>query len=253
MRLAQLARKLSVKSIDIVQFLATQSIHLEDNANTKVEDEQVRLVYTHFAPGLFDAPIESVEEEKVQEPIAEQPEQVFEETIVEELNQPVEEIQSVEGSVTQETVESLQDIIRAPKIELSGLKVLGKIELPEKKKKEEVAKEGEEGVVALETEKAEAIPQRKTRREKERKPERRNLRNPLEEAREKERRALEEKRKVELERKKEARTQKYLKKVQTNTPTKKSKVETPVIQKTKVQQTAPTSLWGKFVKWLTSY
>ncbi len=254
MRLAQLARKLSVKSTDIIQFLATQSIQLEDTANTKVEDDQVRLVYTHFAPGLFDAPVESVEEEKVEEevkePIAEQPQ---EETIVEELNASAEETQPVEGSTTYETVESLPDIIRAPKIELSGLKVLGKIELPEKKKKEEAVKEGEEGTPTQEAEKSEALPLRKPRREKERKPERRSSRNPLEESRERERRALEEKRKAELERRKEARTQKYLKKVQTNTPTKKSKAEAPVIQKAKVQQPAPTTLWGKFVKWLTSY
>lgn len=257
MRLAQLARKLSVKSTDIIQFLATQSIHLEDTANTKVEDDQVRLVYTHFAPGLFDTPVESVEEVKVEEEVkessAEQPQQVVEQAIVEELNASAEGIQPVQESRAEETVESLPDIIRAPKIELSGLKVLGKIELPEKKKKEEVAKEGEEGVVTPEAEKAEAMPLRKTRREKERKPERRSSRNPLEESRERERRALEEKRKAELERRKEARTQKYLKKVQTNTPTKKSKAEAPVIQKAKVQQPEPTTLWGKFVKWLTSY
>lgn len=258
MRLAQLARKLSVKSTDIIQFLATQSIQLEDTANTKVEDDQVRLVYSHFAPGLFDAPVESVEEERmqeeVQEPVAEQAQQVLEDTIVEELNPSVEEPQAIAGSATEETVESLPDIIRAPKIELSGLKVLGKIELPEKKKKEEVAaKEGEEGSSVQEAEKSEVLPLRKPRREKERKPERRSSRNPLEEARERERRALEEKRKAELERRKEARTQKYLKKVQTNTPTKKLKAETPMVQKTKVQQPEPTTLWGKFVKWLTSY
>lgn len=251
MRLAQLARKLSVKPTDILEFLATQSIAMENSANTKVEEDHTRLVITHFAPHLLEVQVEELaheEDEAIPEP---EPEIVLAAVTEEFVAEPsVEE----EKAPLPENEEELPDIIRAPKIELTGLKVLGKIELPEKKKKEEVAIEGQEQPVEeVTTGKTAEIPVRKPRREKERKPERRVSRNILEEARERERKAAEEKRKIERERKKELRTQNYLKKVQTGTPVKKTKSEVTFVPKPVIKKKEPTSLWGKFVKWLTSY
>lgn len=253
MRLAQLARKLSVKPADILEFLAAQSIAMENSANAKVEEEHTRLVITHFAPHLLEAQVEELaheEDEAIPEP---EPEMKLAELAEEVIAEPAAEEEK--ATLTEnEKPESLPDVIRAPKIELTGLKVLGKIELPEKKKKEEPVAEGQEQVVGEgTTEKTAEIPIRKPRREKERKPERRVSRNVLEEARERERKAAEEKRRIDRERKKELRTQNYLKKVQTGAPVKKVKAEVTVVQKPVIQKQEPTSLWGKFVKWLTSY
>lgn len=254
MRLAQLARKLSVKPTDILEFLATQSIAMENNANTKVEEDHTKLVITHFAPHLLEAQVEELaheEDEAVLEAVAEIIVADVHEEVVPTpgINVEKDKVPSRENDET----ESLPDIIRAQKIELTGLKVLGKIELPEKKKKGEAAVEGQEQPTEDITEKVAEAPVRKPRREKERKPERRVTRNSLEEARERERKAAEEKRKIERDRKKELRTQNYLKKVQTGSPVKKVKSEVTVVQKPVVKKQEPTSLWGKFVKWLTSY
>jgi hypothetical protein len=252
MRLAQLARKLSVKPSDIIEFLAAQSIAMENSANAKVNEDNTRLAITHFAPHLLQAQVEELvqEEEAV---LAVELETIVEEVMEEEVAVPdVEE--TINPSFDSEETESLPEIIRAPKIELSGLKVLGKIELPEKKKKEEATTEGQgQAVEEVGTENTDEFPVRKPKREKERKPERRVTRNVLEEARERERKAAEEKRKTERERKKELRTQNYLKKVQTGAPVKKAKAEVTVVQKPVIQKKEPTSLWGKFVKWLTTY
>lgn len=250
MRLAQLARKLSVKPAEIVEFLAAEAISIENNANARMEEDHVRQVVTHFAPHLLEVQIEELaheEDEAIPEP---EPEIKLAVVSEEAVAEP-----SVEEDVPlpeNEETESLPDIIRAPKIELSGLKVLGKIELPEKKKKEEsteVQEQNGEEKVGTEG----GVPARKPRREKERRPERRVVKNPLEAAREREQKAAEEKRKLERERKKELRTQNYLKKVQTGAPVKKVKADATFVPKPVIQKLEPTSLWGRFVKWLTSY
>lgn len=260
MRLAQLARKLSIKPATIVEFLSSQGITLEDNANTKVEDEQVKAVVSHFAPGLFDAQPEPIMEPQPAETetIGETVDSSLEEetqsevTLQEELVIPApihEEIEPVSADAN-----TLPDVIRAPKIELTGLKVLGKIELPEKKKKEEetTSVETAETVVA-EVEKKNTPRERGIRTDRKPKSQQRSNRNPLAEARERERREQEEKRKQEIERKKEIRTKNYLKKVKVVAPVKRTKAEVTSANTPKRKQEEPKTLWGKFVKWLTTY
>src|SRR5689334_19628909 len=117
MRLGQLARKLSLRPAQIVEFLSQHNIQIEDNSNTRIEDQHAELVVNHFAPGTFQ-----------QVELADEPE----ETAPVEAELPV----IVTDSSEQTTIEP--EVIRVQKIELSGLKVLGKIELPEPKKKEPV-------------------------------------------------------------------------------------------------------------------
>ena len=50
MRLGQLARKLELRPAEIIEFLATKNILIEDDANSKVDENYVTLVFQQFAP-----------------------------------------------------------------------------------------------------------------------------------------------------------------------------------------------------------
>ena len=52
MRLGQLARKLELRPAEIIEFLATKNIVIEGDANAKVEDNYVALVFQQFAPDM---------------------------------------------------------------------------------------------------------------------------------------------------------------------------------------------------------
>lgn len=254
MRLAQLARKLSLKSTAIIDFLATQGVAIEDSPNTKIDESHVRSVITHFAPALLEAEVEAIsrEQDVVETSLKNESIEVPATIEITEAIEAVKETE-IEVAPTTETIEELPDVIRAPKIELSGLKVLGKIELPEKKKKEE--QEASLGGEVLETESTE--PRIKPREKKltDRKRAERPKRNPLSEARERERREQEEKRKAEEEKRKELRKQKYLQTRQAKAPSRveKIKVEKEIkkapIKKKKEES---VSLFTRFMRWLTS-
>ena len=59
MRLGQLARKLELRPAEIIEFLATKNILIEDDANAKVDDNYVALVFRQFAP---DKEVENIPE-----------------------------------------------------------------------------------------------------------------------------------------------------------------------------------------------
>jgi hypothetical protein len=243
MRLGQLARKLGLKPSEVIEFLASRAIQIEENANYRVDDEHTRLVVEHFAPHLL-------EEEKVEEFVSqpEEPEQEQPAVVIEEAPESItssEPIEVPEGELEQQE-EPLPDVIRVPKIELSGLKVLGKIELPEKKKKEAPA-EGESTT--------EDVPVKSRSNRPEHKQARRPMKNPLEVEREREKRQAEARRQEEAERKKQQRTQNYLKRVKSVTPARKT-VNPPTQQEPRevMEETVekPKGLWGKFKRWLFS-
>jgi hypothetical protein len=254
MRLAQLARKVSVKSTAIVDFLAAQAVVIEDNPNTKIEEEHVRMILSHFAPALLENELTALATTQDEIPAAVENESPQAE-VQEEVPAIITEEPAVEAPADTTTVtEELPDIIRAPKIELSGLKVLGKIELPEKKKKEEPEATGTTGDV-LDIESTEPRIRPREKKLTDRKRAERPKRNPLSEARERERREQEEKRKAEEEKRKELRKQKYLQTRQAKAPVRAEKVKvekemkkTPV----KKKKEESVSLLTRFLRWLTS-
>lgn len=223
MRLGQLARKLDIETNDIVKYLKKQDIIIDNHLNTKLEDEQIELITTHFhkpevkeevvvetpeiQPAIAEVeiqeeetsteteiPVQITEIATEEEVTIETPEVVAEEEKKEEEpQQTVIEAPSASGVLTvmdllekaaaeseaQPLVEfSKEDkipedieatVIRAPKVELQGFKVLGKIELPENpknKKKEEAkaeetpSKEAEEST--LETQEPAAVIEKPT-------------------------------------------------------------------------------------------
>jgi hypothetical protein len=261
MRLGQLARKLSLRPSQVVDFLAASNIESEEGSNTRLKDDHVEMIVKHFAPERF---------EEILRPV------IPEETIVEKTIQSTEEIPTDEAPVVslpneadeapQQASEAVSiepielsaadaEVIRVQKIELAGLKVLGKIELPEPKKKEAAA-EGE----ATDENK----PQKRERSSKDRDKqtlrnrEQHTRRNPVEAQRQREQREREEKRKAELEREKEKRKQHYHNKVKqvNQQPAKRAKLakETSVVSNPKSNNTrpAPKTWLGKFLRWWTT-
>jgi hypothetical protein len=249
MRLGQLARKLGLKPSEVVLHLATQGISIDENANYRLEDEHTRLVLEHFAPQML--------EEQQMETFVSQPEEL-EKPVTEDLPllhepelvvPPTPELKApITDTVSdQDTIQELPEVIRVPKIELSGLKVLGKIELPEKKKKESTLTEED-----ATTQKDDAETKPSLHKPVDRKRQRRPSHNSIAAAREREQREAEEKRRQEAERRKQQRTQNYLKKVKANAPVKKVVIQEPVREVMVTPAESPKTLWGKFKKWLFS-
>ena len=219
MRLAQLARKLGLKPADVQVFLNGQDRDLELNANARLTEAQVVEVVRHFDPSREAEILQDRADQPGSSPDAEL--QPAESISTESPSVPVEAPEQPAVLPSEPAAEELPDVIRAPKMELPGLKVVGKIELKEPKKKtEEPLAEGDvtQGEEAKPV--AQPRPERQPRRERPAPSQRpRQWSNPLEAQRQREAREREEKRARDLELKKEQRTQKYLKKVK-SVPTK---------------------------------
>ena len=262
MRLGQLARKLALRPSQIVDYLATKQIFPDEGSNARLSDEVTVRVVLHFAPGRLNE-IMTVED-KNPEPVA-IPAPVNEEPVI---TQTVEEVVTVEATpspmmeVTEEKPEV--EVIKAPKVELSGLKVLGKIELPESKKKIAPVTESQEGTgetaTAGEQENIPATEKKQRRPEPRVNTQRRDnypqrpVRNPIAVQREEQARKEEEKRKAKLEREKEKRTQYYFQRVKTGQPTKAAKIvdEPTESLSWKEEKPAPKTWFGKFLRWLNT-
>jgi hypothetical protein len=229
MRLGQLSRKLGIHTSKIIDFLASKDIVINEDSNTRIEDEYVTWITQKYAPQLMAEVSNTLSEEKI-EPTIRTP---FVEEVAPTEEQPV----AVEAP-------PLPELIKAPKIELSGLKVLGKIEIPEKKKIA-TSQEQPESTSSDSTSTA----QRKKNPRKEFTP--RPQKNPVALQREREEREAERKRKEKLQREKEKKTYNYLSRVKTQAPTKKSQyVKEQIEEASSITEEVPKSLWGKFLRWL---
>lgn len=254
MRLGQLARKVSVRPLEVVEFLAKRGIIVEESANARIDDSDAQAVIGHFAPHLLKT-------EAVDPETAQVPEAIFEEVTVEEITEieqpleqepteqllelPAESELNPEPEPIQE--ESLPDLIKAPKVELKGLKVVGKIELPEPKKKEDI------GVKQPE------VPTGTRDREKKGRDRERNQRNPRGSknpvAMERERLAREaaEKKQRQLQEEKERRKLYYASKVKPSSPSKSVRIfDEPVSTLADESPEKPKGLLRRFIHWLTT-
>jgi hypothetical protein len=224
MRIGQLARRLGIPPSDILGFLGTRNIETESGANSRISDEAVVLVINQFAPEKLS---EMLETAPVEEPVAE----VVEETPAPVVEEPVAEMEA-EGETTPEAP---VEVIRVSKVELQGLKVLGKIDLPEPKKKAEP--------LQTEQQSKKEFQKRNDRRDQ------RDWKNPLETKRQQEAREKEKKKQEQADRLKEQRTNNYYKKVK-SVPTKAvRRVEETVVEDIEIKE-APKGILGKFLRWL---
>jgi hypothetical protein len=251
MRLGQLSRKLGLKPSDIQTFFGSQNQGVEAGPNTRLTDEQVLQAVRYFDP--------SREAGFLNETAAAEPAEVVSSAaaVHEDISVPPAELHPVdevtEQSPIQEEevpVEDVPEVIRAPKLELPGLKVVGKIELKDPKKKENPEQPAEEspatGGPAPERPDRPARPLRRER------PQQRNWSNPLEQQRQREADERREKREQELQREKDRRTQKYLKKVK-SAPTKPVRRQEETVVETQMDTKPMPKTWlGKFARWLTT-
>jgi hypothetical protein len=268
MRLGQLARKVSVHSSEIVEFLGSKNIIVEVGGNNaRISDEHSKLVYERFAPELLVAPtVELIEEISGAMPEVTAP------VVVEEIN-----LESIESSIEvpadnieagQEVVEDaigedfLPDVIKAQKMELRGLTVLGKIELPDTKRKEIPADESAisestapELVNSPEVSSRPVTPARQKKDFREiRKTSERPRKNPVALKREREAKEAEDRLREEAIRQKEKRTQYYQSRVKPSVPTKAARIiDEPLYHSSETSiPEQPKTFWGKFLRWLTT-
>lgn len=168
MRIRQLARKLDVQDDEIRAFLKeNQAIEIEDNPNAKLDEEQVAAVEEHFKkpePEPVEEPVEATLEvdEEIEDEEDEKPTPLHvserrrlnvseleahladadEEASAGATNDSDEEntsASSADDNSSEDGTESSSEegeIIKAPKIDLPGPKVIGQIDLPEKVERE---------------------------------------------------------------------------------------------------------------------
>lgn len=235
MRLAQLARKLGVRPTDIVTFLEGRAIHVENGSNFRLDDETVTLVLKEFGQAAGDDDVTPTNA------VADNPER----KVPDQPSVPDNTVEPTEPAQAAEQVENVE-VIKAPKVELPGLTVLGKIDLPEPKAKTEAERED----IASPASNPEK-PRDRTRKHN-RDTQRGTRKNPVALQREREAREAERKKRAEAEIEKERRRQKYLSKVKINVPTRPARIYEEEVEELQPETVAepPTGLWGRFLKWL---
>lgn len=305
MRLAQLSRKLKVKPATIIQYIEkTFETEINSHPNSRIPDEYLENIYEAFIK--VEIPKETeiatppypIEDEIIVEKIEIKVNETKEEKNKETELQEVEESEKTEEAAqdpnesteesSEETVQlNIQDgVIRAPKVEIEGVKVIGKIDLPEKPVAVENTEENEESEESEEsnetvdqaekentetttiqpaTEQKNILVKTKNPRKKANKPTQDRQKRQKGEISYEEQRRLDKaayteavkRRKEEEKRKAKERYQELMKKKEATAPKKKisksrekAMQEKALIQKRKEE--APTTLWGKFIYWLNN-
>jgi len=237
MRLGQLARHIVISPSEILDFLQSRGFTCEGGTNARLTEEQIRTVLQKFSPERIGEVVSLVAEQ-------DKPETV--ETIGKTQGESNLDAGPSPVAETLEAPESAETI-RAPKIELQGLKVVGKIDLPEPRKKQ--VDRAPEPPLGHEE-------KSKPYRGREQRPQRTWI-NPLEKQRMREAREAEERKRKLAEQRKEVRTAAYLsrqEKIKANSRLKQkssSRMEEE-IREARVKKPKPTSFFGKLWYWLTN-
>jgi hypothetical protein len=282
MRLAQVARKLSITTEDIVDFLEIRGITIEKDSNTKLGEDALKLLYKHFEIEEDEEIVQEPKDESIIEPTSKvEPPKEDEEAAHEKENQDlldehkvelkedveaekVEQQEELPSEIKEEKKKSFKTVgellehqeddsdsemvIKAPKMELKGLNVVGKIDLPEPKPKS-VPEQKEE--VKEKSKKTYSKPKQQRAPRRNKKPEL----SPAEIRKREEQKEARKRERIEKEKKKK-REQFYKEKVlkpkqieQKTKPKKKKKVAEEV---ERIQKPKPKTLLGKFWRWLNT-
>ncbi len=273
MRLGQMARRLGVSQSEIVRYLASLNTAVEESVNTKLNPGEVRALYERFAPqwltenhdesepATLPPDVQAVAANQVSANVDGAENSAPEAGEMPEAAGETGRREGEHGGVIPSPgdVQPSPDLIRAPKVELSGLRVLGKIELPEPKKKEELKpeeiREDEESAAQPPRDRREPRDKRRnqdgdrSKRNKRREP--RAYQNPVAKQREQELQSELEKRKEKAAKEKERRTQNYHNRVKLSPPTKSARlVKEPVEELTAgAEEAKPTSWFGRILRW----
>jgi hypothetical protein len=244
MRLGQLARKLAVRPTDIVEFLGQSQIEIHEGVNTRLDADHVSLIMGQFAPESDDEPVPNPE-------MALNLGDNANHGAPDDTPLPLAEDQQ-EDTEPAADKEEKWEVIKAPKVELTGLKVLGKIELPEPKKNP--FPDALEGDAAADEPENRTSPKENQKDHQKKKYPQRPKKNPIAFKREREvkerRRKEEEHAAVEKERK----TRYYHSRVKQSPPTKPMRlVDEPLEQMSAEELVEPPKTWlGKMIRWFTN-
>jgi len=264
MRLAQAARTLSITTEDIIDFLEIRGIVIEKDSNTKLEEEAIKLLYQHFeieeedatearTPKEEEPPLPALE--LLIAPLPADPTVIISDELGEEIYflqyPPPAPPQAPPGAELLEDDDEGEEskdelVIKAPKVELKGLNVVGKIDLPEPKPKPE--KEQKDEPKAKKTH-SKPRPKKSTKRKG-----KREL-SPAEIRKREEQREARKQKRIEKE-KKEKREQFYKDKIlvpkQLEQKRKSKKKKKIVKEINPVQKPKPKTILGKFWRWLNT-
>lgn len=137
MRLGQVKRIYNIETSKIVSFLNKKGIEISNHPNSKLTDEQLNDVLDFFQPKKEEAPPKNVEviEEKVKStPIKKSKNTEYKDA------PKVGEVIELQKVKTKKTIPIIEEeipvdveVIRAPKQKVEGLKIVGKIDLPQPK------------------------------------------------------------------------------------------------------------------------
>lgn len=250
MRLIQLARELNISPGVLEDHLRASGSNTDINSNIRLDETTVIQLVEALAPARLkefqgrqqrltseaQAAALVTAEAAPAEPVQPSADEV---TVREELSADVQSDAVV-----------LPDIIRAPKVELPGLKVVGKIELPEPPKKPEPQQPATEEASATDQRRGYSRSDRGQAGRRERRPQRDD--NPIARERERQQRLAEKKRQEEIRRKKELRARAYEQsqaRRQAAAGSKKKKSATSNGQE-EVVRPRPKTFFGRFWRWL---
>ena len=144
MRLGQLSRKTDTKPTEILSYLKNEfDVELGSHLNTKVDDELTKKVISKFVKPKVEKTTPAVPKESIETTVVKEVFQTVpkpETKIIDiESSNPSEDstISNTEKPIELESNQEVDartilnaELIKAPKVELAGPKVIGKIELP---------------------------------------------------------------------------------------------------------------------------
>lgn len=260
-----MARKLGRSPGEIIDFLQEKGIETNEGSNARLDDRLEELVIRQFAPSMWEemSAGKSLEPEMSSDLSA--PETSEDETVtpVSTSNEEVTttdllQQQALPELTPSDVPEDKVDVIKAPKVELPGLKVVGKIDLPEPKKKEPIPADAESTDQETRPVDGTDVDERRNRRyERGHNPRKKKMERPRKNSvvlkRERDAREEAKKKQAVKEKEKERRTQNYLKKVKPSAPTRPLRIiDEQVIEMSEEFEvrTPPRTIWGKFVQWL---
>lgn len=126
MRLGQLSRKINISYSEVLNYLEDElGVHIDASLNSKIDDNHVTAIVEHFKPKKVDAPelIEEISTDELMDKTT------IEDTIENENN--VDELVDDAQTIVEELIEEKNiETIKAKAERLEGLKVIGKIDLP---------------------------------------------------------------------------------------------------------------------------
>lgn len=142
MRLGQFSRKYNQKSSEIVEILSKKfNLEIANHPNCKIPEEVIEELIFFLAP--TDSKV------SINQSVSSTAETIKENNQNNQLGQSNSSIEDLKSL----NIEN--GVIRAPKIEVSGLKIVGKIELPTKKESDKVDEKNSEELAFIEDDKDE--------------------------------------------------------------------------------------------------